>query len=81
MFDVVKCRPEKPAIGKEGRLMDIGAKLKGLRQRRGLTQEELADRCELSNLTGRAQPRLPVHRDADRPSGMPGRDPARLLQR
>ena len=28
--------------------MDIGAKLKGLRQRRGLTQEELADRCELS---------------------------------
>ena len=28
--------------------MDIGEKLKGLRQRRGLTQEELADRCELS---------------------------------
>ena len=28
--------------------MEIGAKLKGLRQRRGLTQEELADRCELS---------------------------------
>ena len=28
--------------------MEIGAKLKGLRLRRGLTQEELADRCELS---------------------------------
>lgn len=28
--------------------MDIGAKLKQLRQLRGLTQEELADRCELS---------------------------------
>ena len=28
--------------------MDIGAKLKQLRQQRGLTQEELADRCELS---------------------------------
>ncbi len=28
--------------------MEIGAKLKGLRQLRGLTQEELADRCELS---------------------------------
>ncbi len=28
--------------------MDIGENLKGLRLRRGLTQEELADRCELS---------------------------------
>ena len=28
--------------------MDIGAKLRQLRQQRGLTQEELADRCELS---------------------------------
>ena len=28
--------------------MDIGAKLKQLRQQRGLTQEELADRCELT---------------------------------
>ena len=28
--------------------MDIGAKLHDLRQLRGLTQEELADRCELS---------------------------------
>ena len=28
--------------------MDIGARLKDLRLRRGLTQEELADRCELS---------------------------------
>lgn len=28
--------------------MDIGEKIKQLRQQRGLTQEELADRCELS---------------------------------
>ncbi len=28
--------------------MDIGEKLRQLRQQRGLTQEELADRCELS---------------------------------
>ncbi len=28
--------------------MDIGQELKSLRQQRGLTQEELADRCELS---------------------------------
>ena len=28
--------------------MDIGSKLRQLRQQRGLTQEELADRCELS---------------------------------
>ena len=29
-------------------MMDIGEKLRQLRQQRGLTQEELADRCELS---------------------------------
>ena len=28
--------------------MDIGEKLRQLRLQRGLTQEELADRCELS---------------------------------
>ena len=28
--------------------MEIGAKIKKLRLQRGLTQEELADRCELS---------------------------------
>lgn len=28
--------------------MEIGAKIKRLRLQRGLTQEELADRCELS---------------------------------
>ncbi len=28
--------------------MDIGEKLRQLRQQRGLTQEEMADRCELS---------------------------------
>lgn len=29
-------------------MMDIGEKLRQLRQQRGLTQEEMADRCELS---------------------------------
>lgn len=29
-------------------MMDIGGKLKQLRQQRGLTQEDMADRCELS---------------------------------
>ena len=28
--------------------MELGAKLKEMRQRKGLTQEELADRCELT---------------------------------
>ena len=28
--------------------MELGAKLKDMRQRKGLTQEELADRCELT---------------------------------
>ena len=35
-------------VRQEVKHVEIGAKLKGLRQRRGLTQEELADRCELS---------------------------------
>jgi transcriptional regulator with XRE-family HTH domain len=35
-------------LNKEGGLMKLGYRLKRLRLQRGLTQEELADRCELS---------------------------------
>ena len=36
------------AEGGEKRLMDIGKKIRSLRLQRGLTQQELGDRCELS---------------------------------
>lgn len=49
--------------------MDIGEKLRLLRIRRGLTQEDMADRLRTEqwlHFAGRAQPCLPVYRDADR---------------
>lgn len=64
--------------------MDIGEKLRLLRIRRGLTQEDMADRLRTEqglHFAGRAQPCLPVYRDADRHAGMPRLQPESVFQR
>lgn len=45
---LAKLNPFDPDLTKGETFMDIGEKLRQLRLQRGLTQEELADRCELS---------------------------------
>ena len=54
--------------------MDIGEKLRQLRLQRGLTQEEMADRCELSKgFISQVERNLasPLHRHADGHARMP----------
>lgn len=58
--------------------MEIGKKIKDLRIAKGLTQEELADRSELSKgfiFPAGAGSDLPFHRYSDRYPAGPGQQP------